>query len=782
MKKILLAIFFILVPLRGIFAQGNVSGGVSKGKGIWKEKRDKTTDLINAGVAQADSGDFRKAIDTYNKALELALQAPVDSGSMVNIYNDLGVSFSGLGEQSLALKNYFKALKIQEMSRDTASMGRTLAFIGLHFYQQRELSKALDYYKQSLQKNLNNRRKEDVAGNYNNMGLIYLAMKDSGKAIIYFLKGAEICKSIDDKRTLMQTQNNLASLYQAVHDYVRAREQYERSLSIAKELGNRLQESIVLGNLGTLLMATKDFVTAEKKLLEALSISRDLDDLEGVVEVSGNLSQLYEQTGNEGKALEYFRQSVEAKDTLDARAKERDAQKEELNYEHEKEKLALKKEQEKQDALSLAEKTRQRNVLYFVCVVLLLGLVFIVLLYNRFKIIKEQKNIIEEQKRGFEQKNIQLERLSIVASETENVILIMGADGTLEWVNDSFVRLNAIGLEELKKLKGNTIFEISNNPNIRKIIEESVRDKKTISYESLNKTRDGKTIWESSTLTPIFGPGGELRKLIIIDTDVTARKIAEEEVIQKNKDIVDSINYARRIQYTLLAHQEVLKQNIGEHFVLFKPKDIVSGDFYWATKRDNRFYMAVCDSTGHGVPGAFMSLLNISFLNEAINEKNIAAPNEIFNYTRERLIASVSQEGAQDGMDGVLICFEETTTGKRITYAAAHNSPVIIQNNALKELPADKMPVGKGDRDTPFTLYHMDAKVGDKLYVYTDGYADQFGGPNGKKFKYRQLEELLLVHNHKAPDEQKQALESTIEAWRGDLEQVDDILVIGIQL
>ena len=272
----------------------------------------------------------------------------------------------------------------------------------------------------------------------------------------------------------------------------------------------------------------------------------------------------------------------------------------------------------------------------------------------------------------------------------------------------------------------------------------------------------------------------------------TTEVVEQKELIEeKQKEIVDSINYAKRIQYALLANDKVLLQNLKEYFVLFQPKDIVSGDFYWATQtvdsnqlengmeeKTEKFYLAICDSTGHGVPGAFMSLLNISFLNEAITEKHIQQPNEILNHVRQRLIESVSQDGAQDGMDGILLCFEN---GK-ITYAAANNAPVVVRENSIINLPTDKMPIGKGQKDIPFTHYTIETKKGDMLYFYTDGYADQFGGPKGKKFKYKQLEELLISINQKQMKEQKQILESTLEKWKGKLEQLDDVCVFGIKI
>jgi ligand-binding sensor domain-containing protein/serine phosphatase RsbU (regulator of sigma subunit) len=287
--------------------------------------------------------------------------------------------------------------------------------------------------------------------------------------------------------------------------------------------------------------------------------------------------------------------------------------------------------------------------------------------------------------------------------------------------------------------------------------------------------------------------------------EVTEKKLLIEE---KQKEIIDSINYARRIQYTLLAHELVLKKHFNEHFVLFKPKDIVSGDFYWATSvvtssmfqvsnsennnmkqetlNKELFFLAVCDSTGHGVPGAFMSLLNISFLNEAINERSIYKPNEIFNYVRERLTNSISKEGNKDGFDGVLICIETFLTGKEktinITYAASNNAPVIIKNGLLTELEADRMPVGVGERKEDFKLYELDFEKGDMLYLFTDGYADQFGGPKGKKFKYKKLNETFAQINSKDLKQQLNILNAEMESWKGSLEQVDDILIIGIKL
>lgn len=220
-------------------------------------------------------------------------------------------------------------------------------------------------------------------------------------------------------------------------------------------------------------------------------------------------------------------------------------------------------------------------------------------------------------------------------------------------------------------------------------------------------------------------------------------------------------------------------------FILYKPKDIVSGDFYWALEINNKFYICTADCTGHGVPGAMMSMLNISYLNESIIEKGIYAPDKVLNHIREEIITSLNPEGSEeeskDGMDCILACFD--FTNYTLEYAAANNSFYVIRDKEIITCAADKMPVGKSPRDKePFTLHTVPLKKGDIVYMLTDGLPDQFGGPKGKKFKYKQLEEILIENNHKSMEEQKSILNERFEDWKGNLEQVDDVCLIGVRV
>ncbi|HXB40849.1 MAG TPA: SpoIIE family protein phosphatase [Bacteroidia bacterium] len=289
------------------------------------------------------------------------------------------------------------------------------------------------------------------------------------------------------------------------------------------------------------------------------------------------------------------------------------------------------------------------------------------------------------------------------------------------------------------------------------------------------------------------------KKLVVLNNEVHKQR---NQLLEKNTAITDSIQYARRIQNALLTSEQYIKKFIPDFFIINQPKDIVSGDFYWAYYQNNKMYFMCADCTGHGVPGAFMSLLGINFLNEIVIEKKIISPDLVLNELRKEIILSLNQQGNTETQDGMDCSFCSIDTAATSIELAAANNPVWIirppegglkqdeKGNfkmapgfKLTELKPDKMPVGKSPKDnTPFTLKTYQLKKGDCVYMFSDGFADQFGGPKGKKMKYKVLKETILKNCHLPMTEQKIQLQNCFAEWKANFEQVDDVLVMGIKI
>lgn len=259
---------------------------------------------------------------------------------------------------------------------------------------------------------------------------------------------------------------------------------------------------------------------------------------------------------------------------------------------------------------------------------------------------------------------------------------------------------------------------------------------------------------------------------------------ANEIIQEKNNDILASIEYASKIQEALLPTKD--NPNLfADSFFLLKPKDIVSGDFLWYSTVDNKRIVAAVDCTGHGVPGAFMSMIGNTFLHQIINERGLTKPDEILNELRAKVIRALNQKGEgvnrKDGMDMAICVFDKAAM--TLEFAGANNPLFMVVDGQPREYKADKQPVGYFEgKEQPFTSHLIQVKPGDCFYILSDGYADQFGGPKGKKFKYKQLYDLLVRESKKPMSEQKKILVSTFDDWKGNLEQVDDVCFVGARI
>ena len=259
--------------------------------------------------------------------------------------------------------------------------------------------------------------------------------------------------------------------------------------------------------------------------------------------------------------------------------------------------------------------------------------------------------------------------------------------------------------------------------------------------------------------------------------------VSQKEGLElKNKEITDSITYAKRIQTAILPSDEIIASHLKEYFVLYMPKDVVAGDFYWIEKVGDVVLFAAADCTGHGVPGAMMSVVCNNALNRSVREGNLTDPGKILDSTREIIIEELSKSGedVKDGMDISLAALN--TKLLELKWAGANNPLWLLRDNAIVEFKADKQPIGRHINSTPFTTHVTQLHKGDLIYIASDGFQDQFGGPKGKKFKASQLKEYLVKNADKNLQQQKNSLKQAFLNWKGSNEQIDDVCIIGVRI
>ena len=648
----------------------------------------------------------------------------------------LGYLQDDIGNFSKAKQYYQRSLALNLSKGTKKSIGLDYSNLGLNAENAGDLLVAIDWHSKALQIREEIKDTFGISASNNNIGNIYGRQGDNLKALSYFLKSLNIIEQMGDDQKLPPQLNNIAIIYFHLNNYEKALEYYSRALDIWKKNGNKEGIAIVSSNIIKVYSAYKLYDKAMVYANEALRIYIELDNKQGIAECYNAIGSIYSELKNYSKALDYFQKCLSIKLEM-----------------NDKSDIAVTYS----NLASLYIETKQIDK-----AISNLDLDLPLAIENR--LLGQQKEIYKYYFLAYKAKN----KHELALKYHELYFAINDSVYNIE----STKQLNELNTryETDKKEKENKLLQIENE-----LSGKTIKQQKIVTYFII-----GGLLIVSLLAFFIFKGLKVQKKANVIISKQKEEVDKQKELIEEHqKEILDSIQYAKRIQYTLLAHQDFVDENLPNNFILFKPKDIVSGDFYWAAEHDNKFYLAVCDSTGHGVPGAFMSLLNIGFLSEAINEKNISEPNEILNYVRDKLVDSISKDGQKDGFDGILLCIDKTHNS--ITYAAANNAPILISQNNIIELAKNRMPVGKGEKNESFTLHHITASQGDMLYLYTDGYADQFGGEKGKKFKYKQLNDLLLSISTKEMKEQSEKLTEVFESWKGDLEQVDDVCVIGIK-
>lgn len=569
-----------------------------------------------------------------------------------------------------------------------------------------------------------------IATAHVDLGVAYWYIGNYADALNSNYAALEIFQSINDQKGISQAYNNMGIVYASQKNYDKALECYLTTLGIKRALGDKKATASTLINIGSAYDYKKEYDKAFTYFREALDLKRQMKDQRGEGICLLNIGLVHHKTGDVDSAYYYINKSLELRRSI----------------------------------------TDKRGIVSSLAALGALNT-------NTGKFADAEKALLEADTLSRE-----LGTIDLTHQIWDHLTSLYDTTGRYEDALRAF-RIYAELTDSINLAEANRNsdkLEMTYKFEQEKLAMQAEEDKRIaldIEEEKQRKIWIG-VISGVLLLVTLFSLFLATRLRIIR----RQKSIIEQQKIvmeMKSKEVTDSITYAKRIQYTLLAHDNFLSTHLKDYFVLFQPKDIVSGDFYWASLQGDRFFVAICDSTGHGVPGAFMSLLNISFLNEAIAERKMTDPGEVLGFVRDKLIQNISQEGGKDGMDAVLMSIDMKS--RRVKYAGANNSPVIIGKLGIVDCDGDKMPVGIGERMLPFRTHELVLNEGDALYVFTDGFSDQFGGEKGKKYKRGKLLEKLSSLSSRPMTNQKDELQQEFTSWRGNLEQVDDVLVVGIR-
>ncbi len=645
-----------------------------------------------------------------------------------NGFSALGVSYLVYGMYEDAISPLTENLKINTTLGNKKFMASSYANLGICYKNMSQFGKALDLSQKSLK--LKEELKDTLgqARTYASIGTLYRAMGDNRKALDIFLLADSTFILLGDQKSHGLTLINLGLIYDDLGQVNKALECYENCEKIYLEINYQQGLANLYSNRGNLYRDMGRYREGIAEAKKALQIRQALNDIGGLLASYMNLGALYNHDQQHQKAREHC-----------------------------------------EKALQLAEENHNIEGIFSChdC------------LYKAYKEMgSTQKALYHyETSKSWEDSLINEDKQrEVIRLETQYSFEKQAILDSLNYVKELAVKdveLEALAANEraseaeksqLKaESKRNNVIKIALIVGLLFVVAFAL-----FAYRRFQLTRAQNVIIEKQKEE--------------VEVQRQAAVFQKELVEEKNKEILDSINYAKRIQTAILPPDKLVKQYLEDSFILYKPKDIVAGDFYWCEPIKNGVLFAAADCTGHGVPGAMVSVICNNGLNRAVREYDLTMPGQILDKTREIVIAEFekSEEEVKDGMDIALCALEN----KVLHYSGANNPLWIVRNGAseIEEIKADKQPIGKYANPQPYTTHAIELNEGDSFYIFSDGYADQFGGVKGKKFKAASFKKLLLSIQNVSIEQQRQLIDEAFEKWKGDLEQLDDVCVIGVRM
>lgn len=709
-------------------------------------------------------GDLINALEYYNKSLKIRLSLS-NKKLIADCYNNIGGVYFKQGAYPEALKHFFLTLKFREELKDKNGLASCYGNIGLIYSYQGNLKEALENMETSLKLCEETGYKYGIASSYSNIGTIYYRQGNYDEALKNHFNSLKIKESIGDKQGITLAYNNIGIAYQKSGKYDDALKNYLKGLSNSEAMNDKINTSSLLTNIGTVYTQSKNFKKAYDYINKGLNIAKEVGNKDGLQVSYNAMAVLDSSKGDFKNALINYQYYVLYRDSMFNEENTKKTVQSQLQYKYEKEQDSIKSENSKRE-LNL-QKELELKQLHFE--------------YERKQ--AQAKSEKEKQKLIFEES---LKRKSIEFEFDKKQAQLKYEDE----INRKKLEFNY----QQRQAK------IEQEQKQREIMAKSEQEKKdALAKKEIEKQRFVRNSFVVGFILVMFIAIGIFRNL---QQNRRAKEIITKqkiEVEEKNREILDSIEYAKRLQNAILPANKLVKEYLVDSFIFYKPKDIVAGDFYWfyPTKNEKNqtiILFAAADCTGHGVPGAMVSVVCANALNKAVKELNLLEPSKILDtvnrFVEETFIKKDEDEVVQDGMDISLCALNLDTL--QLQWSGANNPLILISNTEtithgaeepqLIELKPDKQPIGLYSDRKPFTNHTLQLQKGNVLYLFSDGFADQFGGSDGKKLMKKNLKNHLLNISIMPIEKQLTALENYFNSWKGVHPQVDDVCVIGVRI
>jgi len=658
-----------------------------------------------------------------------------NDSSKVTSLEKLTIAFFDAGMYEKTIKAATQGILLSNGNHREKSKGFFNYYIGKAYYETSDFSQSLHYYQLALVVQEHSGDSLGMARTYGNIGNVYLAISDYPRALEMQLRCLKISEKIKEDNTIRNTLSNLGIIYYNTGDYQKSLEYHTKSLEMEEKAKNKAGIGQSLGNIGIAYQWLNDTVRAIQYYERSISIAKEVKDLITVSTGLMNMGDIYQGKKEFEKAHALFTESK----NICAKAEDKVG--------------VLLSELKLASLYALTGKLKESEQISLECI----------------KLSREMGTPDYEM--------TAYQNLNDVYDKMHKPIQAYQAYKKYVQLKDS---INSDASQKAF-MKHEMSFEFEKKEEIAKA-EQERKD----AIAQADAKRQQLIIYSVSA--------GLLLVMVLVvivyrnlQTNKKKNKIIEEQkalVEHKNKEITDSINYAKRLQEAILPPLNLVKEHLPQSFILYKPKDIVAGDFYWFSEDKDRVYIAAADCTGHGVPGALMSMVGIEKLNEVVDDfKDVSDILQNVNrHVKKTLRQSGGEDATRDGMDVALCSINKKLT--QLSYAGANRPLWIIrkEQNEIQEIKATKNAIGGFTEDSQvFASHQVELNKGDAVYIFSDGYADQFSA-NDKKLMTKKFKETVLSIQNKTMEEQKQHLDVFIEDWKGGTEQTDDILVIGIRV